>query len=307
MHKTHTYHRRNLIDGLRVHAVLAMWLIGCGVQAAAAGPVTPVHKASLRFAPLPMENREATVKAFNPLVTHLEKILARPVTLVYLDSYAGIVDAFTDNHLDLVFFGPLPYVMMRQKNKATEPLVFFKEPDGTVSYRCVLLGFADDQQRMSNLRGKRFGLTQRLSTCGYLATDALLRNQAGVSLGKTDYRYLGSHENVIRAVVSGRVDIGAVKEEFALKFATLGIDILARSSPVPGVGLAGNGNTLDKATLDKLRGLLLATPKTTYQHWGGSIRYGMAPAKDSDFDSLRALGDVDAIPPEPVPRATLQP
>lgn len=271
-----------------------MWLLGSGAVSA----LEPI-----RFAPLPVENRDTLVKTFAPLVDYLTKQLGRPVEMVYFDTHAEVIEAFIANRIDLARFGPLPYVMMREKNKATEPLVFFKEADGSTHYRCALIAYAADKPKLAELKHKRIGLTQRLATCGYLAANTMLRKY-GVVLDKANYRYIGSHDQVVRDVVAGKVDVGIVRDEFAAKFTGLGIEIISKSELVPGVGLAGNGNTLDAATLEKIRSVLLATPKSVYEQWGGSIRHGMAPAKDSDFNGYRSFGDFHAIPPEPAPTKT---
>jgi len=275
------------------------------IRACAAGLVLSLAASAsqaappIRFAPLPMENREVTVKAFLPLVEHLQKELGQPVELVYFDRYDDIVEGFIADKLDIAFFGPLPYLTMRERNPATDPLIFFREADGSTRYRCALVAFVDDRVKLSQLKGKRVGLTQRLSTCGYLGTDHILRKHAGLSLDATHYRYIGSHEKVIRAVVGGEFDVGGVKEEFAVKFATLGVKIIARSDEVPAVGLAGNGHTLDADIRARIRRVLLDTPKSVYQTWGATISHGMAPASDAEFATLRAFGDIKAIPPDP--------
>lgn len=276
-----------------------LWLFGA--LAAALSPAVGAAE-PIRFAPLPLENREATVKAFNPLARHLERRLGQPVTLVYFDRYDDILAAFEQDRIDLVFLGSLPYLKLRQRTDAVEPLVRFKEPDGRAAYRCALIAFTDDPVRLANLKGRRVGLTQPLSTCGYLGANAMLRARAGIRLEETDYRYLGSHEKVALAVVGGEVDVGSVKEEFALKFAPLGLRVLAHSDWLPATGLFANRRVLGAERVETIRRVLLTTPSQVYQTWGGGIRHGMADARDADFDAVRRFGDPERIPaPRPLP------
>jgi phosphonate transport system substrate-binding protein len=187
-------------------------------------------------------------------------------------------------------------VSLRQRGAAVEPLVFFRESNGQARYRCALVAFAGDVTQLRQMRGKRIALTQPLSTCGYLGGNAMLGREGGISLQDMHYNYLGSHEAVALAVVSGEAEIGIVKDEFAVKFAPLGLRTLAYSDWLPATGLFASRKHLDEARLKELRRALLATPDIVYRNWGGSIRHGMVMASDTDFNSLRAFGDPADIP-----------
>jgi phosphonate transport system substrate-binding protein len=270
------------------HLLVALFFLA-GAQLAKA--VEP-----LRFAPLPMENRESTVKAFYPLLAYLQKQLRQPVELVFYEKNSEIAAALKSGAVDFAYLGPLPYVSLRQQGAAVEPLVFFREPNGQARYRCALVAFAGDVTQLQHMKGKRIALTQPLSTCGYLGGNAMMLRAGGISLQDMQYRYLGSHEAVALAVVSGDAEIGSIKDEFALKFAPLGLQTLAYSDWLPATGLFASRKRLDDTALKELRRILLATPEKVYRTWGGSIRHGMVIASDTDFDTLRALGDPADIP-----------
>lgn len=265
-----------------------------------AGMAFGVIAAPLRIAPLPMESREATIKAFNPLVTYLQQQLREPVELVYFDKNSEIANALQKGHIDIAMLGPLPYVSLRQRKAAVEPLVFFKEASGQPRYRCVLVAFGGEANTLLALRGKRIALTQPLSTCGYLGTNAILRQKSGLTLEDTRYRYLNTHEAAALAVVGGEADAAGIKDEFAEKFAGLGLVVIGMSDWVPALGLFASQVTLSEPRLAELRRLLLATPAATYGSWGNAMKHGMVPASDTDFESLRRFGDPASIP-QPTP------
>lgn len=255
----------------------------------------------IRIASLPLENREATFRAFTPLTTHLQHALQQPVEMVYLESNRKVVDALEQGLIDIAMLGPLPYVAISERNARIEPLVFFRERTGEVRYRCVLVAFSGDDITIAQLRGRRLALTQPLSTCGYLGSDAILRQQAGFGLQETYYQYLGDHEAAALAVVAGRADAAGVKDEFAYKFAPLGLVVIGQSDWVPAVGLFAHQGRLSRQQLEDIRQVLLATPAEVYQTWGHFMRFGMARASDTDFDVLRAFGNLSEIPQEGVP------
>jgi phosphonate transport system substrate-binding protein len=253
----------------------------------------------LRIAPLPMENREATVKAFNPVVTYLQQKLGQPVELVYFDKNSEIVAALQNRSLDVGMLGPLPYVTLRLRGADVEPLIFFKEASGEARYRCALVVFGGDSSSVKALRGKRVALTQPLSTCGYLGTNALLRKYGGIDLEETRYSYLNTHEAAALAVVAGEAEAAGIKDDFALKFAPLGLHTVGYTDWVPAIALVANRATLDEKRIADIRRILLATPASVYQRWGNAMQFGMATAADADFNSLRRLGDPATIPQRP--------
>jgi phosphonate transport system substrate-binding protein len=275
---------------MRCAAVLAALVFMCAGLVQAAPTLPP-----LRIAPLPMENREATIKAFNPVVSYLQQQLKVPVELVYFDKNSEIVAALKDRTIDMAMLGSLPYVTLHMKKVAVEPLVFFKESTGQARYQCVLVAFGNSGN-IRQLRGKSIVLTQPLSTCGYLGTNAILRQHAGHTLEETRYRYLNTHEAAALAVVGGEADAAGIKDEFAAKYAGLGLVVIGTSEWVPALGLFASRDTLSEERIAEIRRVLLATPATTYSAWGNAMKHGMAPAADTDFDALRRFGSVDAIP-----------
>jgi phosphonate transport system substrate-binding protein len=250
---------------------------------------------TLRFAPLPLENRETMIRQFSPLLAYLQAETGLPVRFVFFDSYDDLLAAFAANRIDLAYLGPLPYARLRERHAEAQPLVYFREADGGALYRCVLAAFRGDRVRLAALKGRIIGLTQPLSTCGYLSVNGLLRQHAGFDLKDTRYRYLGTHENVALATLGGEVAAGGMKESIARKYAGLGLEVLAKTEPLPGFALVANRATIPPARVAQLRQRLLATPENAYRAWGEPIRHGMAPASDGDYTGLRAL-DVTAIP-----------
>jgi len=244
---------------------------------------------ALRFAPLPLENRETVIRQFSPLLAYLQTKTGQPVRFVFYDNYDDILQAFANAQIDLAYLGPLPYTRLRQSFTQAEPLVQFREADGSVLYRCVLAAFRGDRIRLPALKNRTLGLTQPLSTCGDLSVNGLLKKHAGFGLQQTSYRYLGTHEAVALAIVSGEVAAGGMKEAIARKYAGLGLEVLAQTELLPGFALVANRGTLKPEHVEQLRKLMLATPESIYKEWGAPIRHGVNRAADGDYASVRAL------------------
>ena len=246
------------------------------------------------FAPLPMEQREKVLRQIAPMLHFLEKSLDRHFSIKYLGNYDDILHDFREKRIDLAFLGPLPYVQLRGEYPEAEPIVRFLNEHGKDTYTCSLItGVESGLTTVEGLKGKRLGLTQPHSTCGYLFAGDLLQ-QAGISIKDTKFHYTGSHQEVALAVVRGEFDAGGIKTSIAGKYSHLGLRFLAESKPLPGFLLVANKNTLAEEQIEKIRDILLqlrpldnAANAELTRDWGASVRYGATEVKDSDYDVIR--------------------
>lgn len=267
--------------------VLILW----SLHAAMAWADTTTSAQPIRFAPLPMENREAIVLQFRPMTTFLEQRLGRPVVFDFSDNYAKILEKFQSNAIDLAYLGPLPYIELRAKKNQAEPLVHFREESGQPMYTCAIATLADQPLSLKALANRRFALTQPLSTCGYLSVNGLLQQQDS-SLEANRYHYLDKHDAVALAVIRGEFDAGGLKTSIAKRYSHLGLQVVAETPPFPAFGLVGNRETLDETTLQAIRTALTSLDPTgadqaMLAQWGASIRYGAVTATDGDYQALR--------------------
>jgi phosphonate transport system substrate-binding protein len=238
-----------------------------------------------------MENREALVVQFRPMVEYLEQKLNRPIVFDFSESYDKILDKFLANRIDLAYLGPLPYVELRAKDDYAEPLIHFREATGQPMYTCCIVSFADKPINLQGLSNYHLALTQPLSTCGYLSVNGLLLEH-GSSLANNRYRYLDKHDDVALAVIRGQFDAGGLKTAIAQRYTHMGLTILAESPPFPGFGLIGNRATLSQETLVAIRQAMIGldpagADKKMLARWGGSIGYGAVHATDADYQTVR--------------------
>lgn len=78
---------------------------------------------------------------------------------------------------------------------------------GNTTYRAAILTPRGHAKTLSDLEGKRFAFVDPLSLGGHVLAAALLR-EAGVTLGATSF--VGSYPEVLRALLAGEVDAGAL-------------------------------------------------------------------------------------------------
>lgn len=261
---------------------------------------TWAQTAPIRFAPLPMENREALVVQFRPMVEYLEQKLGRAIVFDFSESYDKILEKFLSNRIDLAYLGPLPYVELRAKDDHAEPLIHFREASGQPMYTCSIVRFADKPIKLQGLSNHNIALTQPLSTCGYLSVNGLLLEH-GSSLADNRYRYLDKHDAVALAVIRGEFDAGGLKTAIARRYTHMGLTILAETPPFPGFGLIGNRATLSQETLEAIRQAMIrldpaGADKEMLARWGGSIGYGAVQATDADYRTVRTYKGELEIP-----------
>lgn len=264
------------------------------------GAGSQLNAAEIRFAPLPMQERETTIAQFLPMTTFLEQKVGATLPFIYTDSYADLLRQFREDKIDLAYMGPLPYVALRAKDTKAIPLVFFKEPSGQATYTCALVGLSERNINLAQGTQLKITLTQPLSTCGYLATNGLLR-QHNTSLAEHVYEYLGKHDEVATSVARGDADIGGLKTAIGKKYAHLGLEVLDKTKPLPAFALVANARTLTPETMHAIARALTdldvhGQDAYLVQDWGEHIRYGVVPATDEVYDVVRSLLGNDVIP-----------
>lgn len=272
-----------LAKGLR----LLLLCLGASGAVAADGAATG---GPLRAAALPLQSREATVREFSRLFRAVGEAVGRPVEFVYHDRYEAVLDDLLADRLDVAYLGPLPYVeLMRRDPAAASPLVRFREADGSSTYRCALVSFPDNAVRWPGVAGHRLAMPQALSTCGPHSAGTLLARLGGPGLDAMKTHYAGQHEIVAQQVVAGQAELGTLKESVATAYRVLGLRILATTNPLPGFVLVVRNAALPVEQRSLLRERLMAWPTQAQRQWGKSIRWGLEPASDADYDTVRVL------------------
>ena len=80
----------------------------------------------MKVALLPDENAATIIKKNRPLQEYLEKKLDRKVQLIVTTDYSSMIEAMRHGRLDLAYFGPLSYVLAKQKSEI-EPFVAIRQ------------------------------------------------------------------------------------------------------------------------------------------------------------------------------------
>ena len=248
----------------------------------------------LVFAPLPFFNTNKVLEDFFPMVNYLEEAMNENISFHYEKRYDDLIAAFKANKVDIAYFGPLPFLTLQKSFPYALPIITFHESDGERGYRCALVKFAGDTLADTQKKELKVALTQPLSTCGYTKTKVLINTYLHANLDTMLYRYVGTHDEVALSIVRGDFHIGGMKESIAKEYASLGLEITQTTPLLPGFSLVVNTQTLSFEQIEKIKSILLSTPKEVYQTWGKDIRYGMSATDMEMFQHLRSdIGSFD--------------
>jgi phosphate/phosphite/phosphonate ABC transporter binding protein len=139
------------------------------------------------------------------------------VTLVrrHVGSYDELVNALREGAIDVAWLPPIPFARLDAENVVRS--LVCAERGGHDAYVAVLLARADSAIHvLTDVRGKRIGWVDPLSTTGYVVPRMRLaaRFAEGTTIFKSE-AFLGSHVAVVRAILDGAVDVGATYGGFS--------------------------------------------------------------------------------------------
>lgn len=229
---------------------------------------------------------------FRPLAHLLANRLKRPVEVRVGSSYAEHVDHVGKDDIDIAYLGPAPYVKLVELY-GKKPLLARLERNGKAVLDGHIVVRRDSPvRRLEDLHNKSFGLGDPDSTMSSVIPLTVLE-QAGVNIKNSSqlHRFRG-HTNIALAVLSGRIEAGAVKSEVYKHYARQGLRSIQRLPEVPEHLFVARADMQD-SLLEAIRSLLRSL-HTTPQ--GRSIlrslhrdATALGPLSDNDYDSLRLL------------------
>jgi phosphonate transport system substrate-binding protein len=272
-------------------ALLAAFVSLAGPAARAADRSDPPV---LRVALLPDENAGALIKKNEGLKSYLEKAIGKPVELVVTTDYSSMIEAMRHGHIELGYFGPLSYVLARQRCEIT-PFAAQLEK-GSATYHSVIITSAGSGiTDLAGIKGKTVAWGDQASTSSHLIPKSILLD-AGLQAGR-DYQqqFLGSHDAVAMAVQNGNAPVGGLSQPIFERLIDKGtikrdkVRVLTVSKPYPNYPWTMQSYLspdLQKKVRDAFLGLkdpeILKNLKAD----------GFAPVTDKEYDVIRKLAQI---------------
>ncbi|OIR08533.1 phosphate-import protein PhnD precursor [mine drainage metagenome] len=183
-----------------------MFLFAISIGAIAAPDLDPD---TLKVALLPDENAGTVIKNNQPLKDYLEATLGKKIELIVTTDYSSMIEAMRHGRIDLAYFGPLSYVLARQRSEI-EPFVALKSKGSTTYQSVVIANAASGIKKIEDIKGKNMAFGDKASTSSHLIPKSVLAEK-GLDAGR-DYEehFVGSHDAVAMAVQNGHAQAGGL-------------------------------------------------------------------------------------------------
>lgn len=216
---------------------------------------------TLRVGGIPDQDAQRLARRYEIFADYLSKELDVPVEYVPSVSYSAVVTAFTQNDVQLAFFGALTGVQARLQNPGARAIVQ-RAHDAEFHSKYVVRGgdeFAD-LNSLDDLVGKTGDLTitfgSESSTSGHLMPRYFL-GEAGIDVAngfRTPPGFSGSHDKTWQLVAAGSYDVGALAEDVWARAVTEGAADPAQVRELDTTPNYFNYNWTARADLDEVYG-----------------------------------------------------
>lgn len=239
------------------------------------------------FGVVPLENAIKMNHSFYPLCQFIGRVLEREFYIRLGHDYADAISDIGSGHALISYQTPSTYIEAREKY-GIEPLAV-PLAKGEPYYQSAIVvredsGITDIQQ----LAGLRFAFGDPKSTGSKAMPEFMLKQQHVGLNDLAEYDFLGSHDNVAKAVLAGKFDGGGLMMSVAEKFVSKGLKILAISDKIPQFPICVS-NRLSISDREKLLEALINLDDPEILGRLGSHVTGFAPIQDSDYDSVRVM------------------
>ncbi|MBC8515206.1 phosphate/phosphite/phosphonate ABC transporter substrate-binding protein [bacterium] len=285
----------------------------------ACGPPTP-QGPELVLGFVPSQQAESLADDVEPLERYLEsRLRANPlvaskypqirVRSFVAVKYVGLVASFKAKKVDIGFLAPFSYLLSYRDttkggNAGTTPLLRTLRY-GASTYRAqIVAGRETGITDVPSISGHSFAFTDAASTSGFLYPSiTLAAHGIDYRTDLSNYAMLGSHDNVIQAILRGDFDAGATFEDarnrLVFEHPHVAPGGRLRLAWFPNGVMVPAGLDLRKAELsvredaedfDWCPGSVEATHVAEMNYWSILMRY-KPPSKEALAESIRPLWD----------------
>ncbi len=199
----------------------------------------------------PFTSPENIKQMYAPILERLCKNIGYKARIIIVKDYDALIDGMAKGLIDVGWFSPFAYVTAHKKI-GVKPIAT-PRVNGKFSYRGYIITKKSSGIRsLSDLKGKHFGYVDPQSASGYLYARHILKSN-GLDPDRifSKVSFMGTHDNVIKAVLSGEIDAGATYNEAMDMAKAKGLDvnaleIIAETEDIPKDAIAVNPNMPDE-------------------------------------------------------------
>ena len=170
--------------------------------------------AQLAFTAIPDQDESRLVERFGRVATYLQTALGVPVVYVPVKTYPAAVTAFTNNQVQLAWFGGFTGVQARRAVQGSEAIAQGVEDTKFRSFFIAnsKLGLVKGAGFPTGIAGHSFTFGARASTSGRVMPEYFIRQAFGRAPDAVFSRvgFSGDHTKTLQLVQSGAYEAGAM-------------------------------------------------------------------------------------------------
>ena len=182
--------------------------------AAAARAAWAAEPARLSFTAIPDQDETRLVERFGRVATYLQGKLGIPVAYVPVKTYPAAVTAFTNDQVQLAWFGGFTGVQARRAVPGSEAIAQGREDTSFKSFFIAnaRTGLKAAAGFPAGIAGRSFSFGARASTSGRVMPEYFIRKQFGRAPDEVFSRvgFSGDHTRTLQLVQSGAYEVGAM-------------------------------------------------------------------------------------------------
>ena len=226
---------------------------------------------TLAFTAIPDQDESRLVERFGRVATFLQGQLGVPVIYVPVKTYPAAVTAFTNNQVQLAWFGGFTGVQARRAVPGSEAIAQGVEDTKFRSFFIAntKLGLARAEAFPKGIAGHSFSFGARASTSGRVMPEYYIRQAFGEAPDKVFTRvgFSGDHTRTLQLVQSGAYEVGAMDftvfdlEKQAGRVDPAQVSVIWETPPFPDYNWTVRGDVdarFGAGFRDKLRAALIA-------------------------------------------------
>ena len=176
--------------------------------------VQPLLAKPFIFTAIPDEDETRLKERFDRVAAYLQEKLGTEVKFVPVKSYAASVAAFTNDQVQMAWFGGLSGVQARRRVPGSQAIVQGAEDQKFITYFIAntSTGLRESQDFPKGMQGKTFTFGEKGSTSGRLMPEFYIRKAFGKSPEDVFSRvgFSGDHSKTLALVQSGAYQVGAM-------------------------------------------------------------------------------------------------
>ncbi|MBP1934131.1 phosphate/phosphite/phosphonate ABC transporter substrate-binding protein [Ammoniphilus resinae] len=271
-------------------SIVTLFAVGCGNSSSPADASKPDK---LKVALLPDESPSTVIRDNEALKNYLAKTLNMDVELIVTTDYSSMIEAMRNGKIDIGYFGPLSYVLLKQK---MDNAVAFaaKVEKGSPTYQAVVIAGTDTGvQNLADIKGKTVAYGDVASTSSHMIPKEMIFSKGKLEQGR-DYeeQFVGSHDAVAMAVQNGNAQAGGLSKPIFESLVQKGtidatkVKVIEESQPYPNYPWVLNAD-LDKDLQESIKQAFYnLKDESVLKPLKGE---GYAPIEDKDYDVIRNM------------------